>query len=75
MDMGPFFQDQYVKSHSSDVFEAYTTLLADIVLALPCQVSYFVVHDDALWLVYVCFMIVEESSAEKRRSLPLGFKR
>ena len=57
VDMGPFFQDQYVKSHSSDVFEAYTTLLADIVLALPCQVSYFVVHDDALWY---CFMIVEE---------------
>ena len=40
VDMGPFFQDQYVKSHSSDVFEAYTTLLADIVLALPCQVCH-----------------------------------
>ena len=38
VDMNPFFQNQYVKNHASDVFETYFVLLADIVLALPCQV-------------------------------------
>lgn len=41
MDMGPFFQQQYVKNHASDVFETYSYLLADIALALPCQVCGF----------------------------------
>lgn len=55
VDMGPFFLDQYVKSHSSDVFEAYTTLLADIVLALPCQVClrHFVI-DETMLIVILC---------------------
>ena len=38
-DLSPFFQKQYVKGHSSDVFVAYGRLLAEILLVLPCQVS------------------------------------
>lgn len=38
-DMSPFFQKQYVKGHSGDIFTAYGRLLAEIVLVLPCQVG------------------------------------
>ena len=38
-DLSPFFQRQYVKGHSDDIFEPYHRLWAEIVLFLPCQVS------------------------------------
>ena len=38
-DLSPFFQRQYIKGHSSDIFMAYGQLLAELLLVLPCQVS------------------------------------
>ncbi len=37
-DLSPFFQKQYVKGHSADVFSSYNRLVAEILLVLPCQV-------------------------------------
>ncbi|XP_028980055.2 E3 ubiquitin-protein ligase UBR4 isoform X4 [Esox lucius] len=38
-DMSPFFLRQYVKGHASDVFEAYSQLLTEMVLRLPYQIK------------------------------------
>ena len=37
-DMSPFFQKQYIRANSTDIFAAYGRLLAEILLVLPCQV-------------------------------------
>lgn len=34
-DMVPFFQSSYVKEHASNIFEAYTKHLAEMVLVIP----------------------------------------
>lgn len=60
VDMNPFFQNQYVKNHASDVFETYFVLLADIVLALPCQVrlSSPICISTCLYLFVQCLFVM-----------------
>jgi E3 ubiquitin-protein ligase UBR4 len=38
-DMAPFFLKQYVKSHATDIFEAYPQLLTEMALRIPYQMK------------------------------------
>ena len=79
VDFSPFFQQQYVKYHSSDVFEDYPVLLADIVLALPCQLKKFCeksstghsVEFDSEWMETLCeyFMATSHLSNNNKKQV------
>ena len=74
--MSPFFQKQYIKANSTDIFAAYGRLLAEILLVLPCQVMIYMFDDQYLnyrlgdpyhmyndWLfdsLFVCLFVAEE---------------
>ena len=76
-DMAPFFLKQYVKSHAYDVFEAYPTLLTEMVLRIPYQMKKIAdsnggdqpkPHFDQTWFYQLCeLMIAPQASFVKRQ--------
>ena len=74
-DMAPFFLKQYVKSHSTDVFEAYPQLLTEMALRIPYQMRKIaesgqepVPHFDQAWFYQLCeLMMTPQAPFVKRQ--------
>ena len=64
-DMAPFFLKQYVRSHASDVFEAYPQLPTEMALRIPYQMKKIseagqepCTHFDQAWFYQLCELMM-----------------
>ena len=78
-DMAPFFLKQYVKTHASDIFEAYPQLLTEMALRLPYQMKKIAdgggegtaaaPHFEADWLYQLCELLATPQAPFVKRQV------